>query len=157
VLSIYGFILLMTSWTPWLNRQVSNGTPTGILQKLTLSELRFRAAKQGCYEVAKALGQTGSSSTRIFFKTAAPGQFMSTAAQLISSAADNHRPSVCVIWNISPVTAAALGYCWEMNSQFFIGHASSPPRENVWDIWSHPRYEPTSFSHIRGILEYHGL
>ncbi|KAK0346641.1 hypothetical protein LTR59_002566 [Friedmanniomyces endolithicus] len=80
--------------------------------------------------------------------------------------ADNihqQRLAVCVIENITPNWIEALGTAWDIDPEFFVGHASNPREEDLWTpqtehIWSHRtsvRPQPRPFYNLMGTYTHH--
>ncbi|KAK0276701.1 hypothetical protein LTR35_002842 [Friedmanniomyces endolithicus] len=85
--------------------------------------------------------------------------------ELFAFADDIHqqRLAVCVIENITPNWIEALGTAWDIDPEFFVGHASNPREEDhrtpqTEHIWSHRssvRPQPRPFYNLMGTYTHH--
>lgn len=64
--------------------------------------------------------------------------------------------AICVIENISPRFIEKLGQAWDLDPEFFIGHAQNP---NPADFWArrNPEYGVREYRHLDGVFEYHKM
>lgn len=105
------------------------------------------------------LRQPDQNKTKIFYTNGKPQPQVGTPSDLVASSADDEdsgREAICVIENISPRVIEELGSAWDLDPEFFIGHAKNPNPEDLWENHS-AEYDVREYRHLNGVFEYHGM
>ncbi|KAK0264891.1 hypothetical protein B0A54_07572 [Friedmanniomyces endolithicus] len=104
---------------------------------------------------------------KVVYHSSTGGTKLSIASPeaLVAIADDVHqqRVAVCVIENITPGWIEVLGTAWDIDPDFFVGHAFNPREEDHWapqtkHIWSHQssvRPQPRPFCNLLGTYTHH--
>lgn len=82
-----------------------------------------------------------------------------TCSDLVALSADDQASeteAICVIENISPGFIEEIGSAWDLDPEFFIGHAKNPNPEDLW-VKQSTAYDTRNYRHLLGAFEYHGL
>jgi hypothetical protein len=118
--------------------------------------------------LSRALVTPWNGTTRCVLRHSSGGlseeSFHSTPQSLIEKQARIPYRTVCIIESIGPQWMEALGKAWNLDTLFFLTHASKPISESAWDAVFHVSDNQTSFSsgplanheHISGVFEYLG-
>ncbi|KAK0291923.1 hypothetical protein LTR91_003625 [Friedmanniomyces endolithicus] len=101
---------------------------------------------------------------KVVYHSSTGGTKLSIASPeaLVAIADDVHqqRVAVCVIENITPGWIEVLGTAWDIDPDFFVGHAFNPREEDHWTpqtkhIWSHQssvRPQPRPFCNLLDLI-----
>lgn len=110
-------------------------------------------------DLVALLRQPDKSTTRIYVANGDLQQELGTPADLVAFAAANigsERGTICVIENISARVIEELGSAWDLDPEFFVGHATNLNKTDLWV--NHPGdYVRREYRHLDGVFEYHGM
>jgi len=115
----------------------------------------------GLDELLHVFSRPDSNSTKVFFVNSDTEWSVNSPSNLLDRLL--HQPriakGVCVIENISPAYIEALGSAWDLDPNFFAGHAWNPAQKDLWtQVPFEQHREPSRpYEHLDGIFEYHNL
>lgn len=112
--------------------------------------------------LVKALSGSDAKTTKVFYTNLRSEPHINTPSNLIACALADYESdtsSVCMIENISPEYVKALGSAWNLDPEFFAGHATNPRQEDLWTRWKAPSnpdavYSSRQYEHLDGVFEY---
>jgi CorA-like Mg2+ transporter protein len=112
--------------------------------------------------LVNVLSKPDAKTTKVFYSNLDSQPHINTPSDLIASARadwESGTRAVCVIENISPEYIEALGSAWNLDPEFFAGHATNPRREDLWKRWQPPPGDPAAensrrYEHLDGVFEY---
>jgi hypothetical protein len=129
------------------------------VQDLLSSSSRSAASAQPLVDLVELLRQPDKNKTKVFYINGELQPQVGTPADIVAFSADDReskREAICVIENISPGFIEGLGSAWDLDPEFFIGHAKNPNSEDLWAKHS-AEYEVREYRHLDGAFEYHGV
>lgn len=106
------------------------------------------------------LRQPDKHKTRVLYTNAGLESQVRTPSDLVACSAKDQnsgREAICVIENISPSFIEELGSAWDLDPEFFIGHAKNPNPEELWARYHPGEYDMREYRHLDGVFEYHGV
>lgn len=104
------------------------------------------------------LHQPDMHKTKVLYTNGGLQSQVRTSSDLVACSAEDQnsgREAICVIENISLRFIEELGSAWDLDPEFFIGHAKNPNPEDLW-ARNHPEYDMCEYRHLDGAFEYHG-
>ena len=110
--------------------------------------------------LGELLGQPDKNKTKVFYTNGELQPQVKTPSGLVAFSAEDQksgREVICVIENISPGYIEELGSAWDLDPEFFIGHARNPNPEHLWPLKHAADYEVREYRHLDGVFEYHGM
>jgi hypothetical protein len=129
------------------------------VQDLLSSSLRSAASADRVVDLVELLRQPDKSRTKIFYTNRELHPQDGTPSDLVAFSADDQKSrteAICVIENISPGFIEELGSAWNLDPEFFIGHAENPNPEDLW-VNHFAEYDVRKYRHLDGVFEYHGM
>jgi hypothetical protein len=104
------------------------------------------------------LSKADAKTTKVFYTNFQSKPHINTPSDLIACAladCESGTRAICVIENISPEYIEALGSAWNLDPEFFAGHATNPRQEDLWTRWQPPRNQAAAekskrYEHLNG-------
>src|SRR5437868_6257590 len=99
------------------------------------SSFGSEASAERIVDLVELLRLPDKNQTKIFYINGELKPQDGAPSDLVAFSADDQesgREAICVIENISPGLIEELGSAWDLNPEFFIGHAKNPNPEDLW-------------------------
>lgn len=118
------------------------------------------SSRRSATDLRELLRQPDKNKTKVFYTNEKLQPKVETPSGLVAFSSEDQKSGkevICVIENISPGYIEELGSAWDLDPEFFIGHARNPNAEDLWAREHAADYEVREYRHLDGVFEYHGV